>query len=50
MPGGRYKEQAILLVLAALLQVVGVLVYAVDRDGAAVAFWTVRLIERGVKQ
>lgn len=42
MPGGRHKEEALLLVLAALLLVVGVFVYAIDRDGAAyfLAGWT----------
>lgn len=42
MPGSRHKEEAILLVLAALMLVVGVLVYAIDRDGAAyfLAGWT----------
>jgi hypothetical protein len=35
MPGSQRKQEAILLVLAALLLVVGVLVYAIDRDGAA---------------
>jgi hypothetical protein len=35
MPGSQRKEEFILLVLAALLLIVGVLVYAIDRDGAA---------------
>ncbi len=35
MPRGRHKEEATLLFLAALLLVVGVIVYAVDRGGAA---------------
>lgn len=42
MHGSQRQEEAILLVLAALLLVVGVLVYAIDRDGAAyfLAGWT----------
>lgn len=42
MPGSQRKEEASLLALAALLLVVGVLVYAIDRDGAAyfLAGWT----------
>ena len=35
MPGSQRREEMTLLVLAALLLVVGVLVYAIDRDGAA---------------
>jgi hypothetical protein len=35
MPRSRHREEATLLVLAALLLVVGVIVYAVDRGGAA---------------
>ena len=35
MPRGQHREEATLLFLAALLLVVGVLVYAVDRGGAA---------------
>lgn len=34
MPRSRHREEATLLVLAALLLVVGVIVYAVDRGGA----------------
>jgi hypothetical protein len=42
MPGSQHKEEAILLVLAALLLLVGVLAYAIDRGGAAyfLAGWT----------
>jgi hypothetical protein len=42
MPGSQRKEEVTLLVLAALLLVVGVLVYAIDRGGAAyfLAGWT----------
>lgn len=42
MPGSQRKEEASLLALAALLLVVGVFVYAIDRDGAAyfLAGWT----------
>ncbi len=35
MPRGQHREEATLLFLAALLLVVGVIVYAVDRGGAA---------------
>ncbi len=35
MPRGRYKEEATLLFVAVLLLVVGVIVYAIDRGGAA---------------
>lgn len=35
MPRGRYREEATLLSLAALLLVIGVIVYVVDRGGAA---------------
>ena len=35
MPGSQHREEATLLFLAALLLVVGVIVYAVDRGGAA---------------
>jgi hypothetical protein len=35
MPWSRYREEATLLFVAALLLVVGVIVYAVDRGGAA---------------
>lgn len=42
MPGSQRKEEASLLALAALLLVVGVLVYAIDRGGAVyfLAGWT----------
>jgi hypothetical protein len=35
MPRGQHREEATLLLLAALLLVIGVIVYAVDRGGAA---------------
>ena len=35
MPGSRHSEEVTLLIVAALLLVVGVIVYAVDRGGAA---------------